>query len=308
MTASALDPPRDAEFVAHMEQVLDLYPAETLRSGIGPRRMDEPSRCSWSRTRADGVHDRTATTGVSTTNERAGTAGLPVQRTAGAGGRRRPERTNDWALEVAGLLEGRCQRSSRRATPCNTRTWEPSTKCSSRPGHGNWFVGDRACHTPKHGRWLNIAENELSSMTRRARAPHRRPRDAARRRTTAWSWTRKVDDRAVNSTVRMLEPLASSAESVGEFWFGQVAKCVIQSELPVPRRCGTHTPVWMITLAFPLKPSTTNTGERPRARNQFRIRSRCERNHAGNLLHRVEPRAHRRVHQRSRNLAQYGDT
>ena len=63
--------------------------------------------------------------------------------------------------------------------------------------------------------------------------------------------------------------------------------------LPVPRRCGTHTPVLVITLAFPLKPSTTPLENCPRARNQFRIRSRCERNHAGNLLHRVEPRAHR---------------
>ena len=49
----------------------------------------------------------------------------------------------------------------------------------------------------------------------------------------------------------------------------------------------------VITLAFPLKPSTTPLENCPRARNQFRIRSRCERNHAGNLLHRVEPRAHR---------------
>ena len=24
------------------------------------------------------------------------------------------------------------------------------------------------CHTPKHGSWLNIAENELSSMTRQS--------------------------------------------------------------------------------------------------------------------------------------------
>ena len=31
-----------------------------------------------------------------------------------------------------------------------------------------------------------------------------------------------------------LPPLASSAESVGEFWFGQVAKCVIQSDFQCP--------------------------------------------------------------------------
>ena len=39
------------------------------------------------------------------------------------------------------------------------------------------------CYTPKHGSWLNIAENELSSMTRQCLdgRRHRRPRDAARR-------------------------------------------------------------------------------------------------------------------------------
>ena len=37
------------------------------------------------------------------------------------------------------------------------------------------------CYTPKHGSWLNIAENELSAMTRQCLrgAPHRRPRHAA---------------------------------------------------------------------------------------------------------------------------------
>jgi hypothetical protein len=29
------------------------------------------------------------------------------------------------------------------------------------------------CHTPKHGSWLNIAENELSSLTRQCVAGRR---------------------------------------------------------------------------------------------------------------------------------------
>ena len=36
-------------------------------------------------------------------------------------------------------------------------------------------------------------------------------------------------------------PRASSAESVGKFWFGQVAKCVIQSDFQCP---GGAEPVW----------------------------------------------------------------
>ena len=62
------------------------------------------------------------------------------------------------------------------------------------------------CHTPKHGSWLNIAENELSSLTRQCVAG-RRFGDARtlRAETKAWSsdvnstqrgvdWQMKIDD------------------------------------------------------------------------------------------------------------------
>ena len=62
------------------------------------------------------------------------------------------------------------------------------------------------CHTPKHGSWLNIAENELSSMTRQC-IGGRRIGDLKRlrERIRAWSndvnrtqrgvdWQMKIDD------------------------------------------------------------------------------------------------------------------
>src|SRR6266705_3218208 len=62
------------------------------------------------------------------------------------------------------------------------------------------------CYTPKHGSWLNIAENELSSLTRQCVAD-RRFGDVAslREETQAWSndvnatqrgvdWQMKIDD------------------------------------------------------------------------------------------------------------------
>jgi DDE superfamily endonuclease len=61
-------------------------------------------------------------------------------------------------------------------------------------------------HTPKHGSWLNIAENELSSLTRQC-VSHRRfgDIDTLRLETAAWStdvnntqrgvdWQMKIDD------------------------------------------------------------------------------------------------------------------
>jgi hypothetical protein len=62
------------------------------------------------------------------------------------------------------------------------------------------------CYTPKHGSWLNSAENELSSLTRQGVAD-RRFADVAtlREETEAWStdvtatqrgvdWQMKIDD------------------------------------------------------------------------------------------------------------------
>ena len=62
------------------------------------------------------------------------------------------------------------------------------------------------CYTPKHGSWLNIAENELSSLTRQCVAGRRFASVATLRRETAlWSsdvnstqrgvdWQMKISD------------------------------------------------------------------------------------------------------------------
>jgi hypothetical protein len=72
------------------------------------------------------------------------------------------------------------------------------------------------CYTPKHGSWLNIAENELSSLTRQCVAG-RRFGDAQtlRTETKAWSsdvnrtqrgvdWQMKIDD--ARSTLTSVYP------------------------------------------------------------------------------------------------------
>ena len=62
------------------------------------------------------------------------------------------------------------------------------------------------CHTPKHGSWLNIAENELSSMTRQCLRGRRiGDLETLHDEVSAWStdvngtqcgvdWQMKVDD------------------------------------------------------------------------------------------------------------------
>ena len=115
----------------------------------------------------------------------------------------------DWAEEMANLLEGRYADCDKVIVVCDNLN--PPTKGTFYEA----FEPERArrrvrriefCYIPKHGSWLNIAENELSSMTRQ-RVAGRRIGDIASRseETTAWSsdvnstqhgvdWQMKIDD------------------------------------------------------------------------------------------------------------------
>ena len=54
-------------------------------------------------------------------------------------------------------------------------------------------------HTPKHGSWLNIAENELSSMTRQCVSGRRFATiDVLRSETAAWQIHSNVNQRGVD--------------------------------------------------------------------------------------------------------------
>jgi len=55
------------------------------------------------------------------------------------------------------------------------------------------------CYTPKHGSWLNIAENELSSLTRQCVAGRRFPDiDTLLAETEAWSTDVNTTQRGVD--------------------------------------------------------------------------------------------------------------
>ena len=53
-------------------------------------------------------------------------------------------------------------------------------------------------HTPKHGSWLNIAENELSALTRQCLARRIPDRDTLERETTVWYTERNQLQKSVN--------------------------------------------------------------------------------------------------------------
>jgi len=175
-----IPPESDAEFVADMEQVLDLY-AQPYNPNCPVLCMDEQPVQLQRETRT--LIPVTAKHGkrVDYEYERAGTASIFMFTEPLAGWREvmvRPTRTKVvglrpavgvWAIEVARLLEGRYAHCNQVKFVCdqlNTHT-KGAFYEAFEPQRAHQLVRRiEFCHTPKHGSWLNIAENELSSLTR----------------------------------------------------------------------------------------------------------------------------------------------
>lgn len=207
-----IPPEADAEFVAHMEEVLETY-AKPYDPAYPVLCMDEQPVQLLKETRtpipATAQHGKR----VDYEYERAGTANIFMFTEALAGWREAAVRETktklDWAIETARLLEGRYAQCKKVILVCdnlNTHT-KGAFYEAFEPERARQLVRRiEFRHTPKHGSWLNIAENELSSLTRQC-VDGRRFGDVEtlREETTAWSsgvnstqrgvdWQMKIDD------------------------------------------------------------------------------------------------------------------
>jgi len=75
----------------------------------------------------------------------------------------------DWATEMARLLRGRYRNAKRVILVCdnlNTHTMGAFYEAFPADEARDLVRRIEFRYTPKHGSWLNISENELSSMTR----------------------------------------------------------------------------------------------------------------------------------------------
>jgi len=165
-------PDADAEFVAAMEEVLDTYEK--------PYAPDHPVLCMDEQpvqlikeTRPPIPATKRHARRIDYEYERAGTASIFMFTEPLAGWREATARASktkvDWAVEVARLMEGRYRKCSTVTLVCdnlNTHTIGAFYEAFP-PARARAIVRRlHFCHTPKHGSWLNIAENELSSLTR----------------------------------------------------------------------------------------------------------------------------------------------
>jgi hypothetical protein len=207
-----IPPEADAEFVANMEEVLETY-EKPYNSAIPVLCMDEQPVQLIKETKIPIEPTLEHGRRVDYEYERAGTANIFMFTEPLAGWREvavRERKTKiDWALEMARLLDGRYADCDKVIVVCD------NLNTHTKGAFYEAFEPERArrlvrriefCHTPKHGSWLNIAENELSSLTRQCVAGRRIGEiEILREETEAWStdvnakqrgvdWQMKIDD------------------------------------------------------------------------------------------------------------------
>ena len=187
-----IPPDADAEFVANMENVLDTY-ARAYDASHPVLCMDEQPVQLVQETRRPIAASRDHPRRVDYEYERAGTASIFLFCEPLAGWRCT---TADWAREVAQLLDGRYADCARVTLVCdnlNTHTRGAFYEVFE-PARARALVRRiEFCHTPKHGSWLNVAESELSCMTRQC-LQHRRMANIEALRYEVAAWSNDIND------------------------------------------------------------------------------------------------------------------
>lgn len=169
-----IPPDANAEFAACMEDVLELY-AQPYDAAFPVVCMDEQPVQLIKETREPMPATMAHPKRVDYEYERAGTACIFMFAEPLSGWRKvtaRPRRTKvDWALEMEELLRSRYADAEKVMLVCdnlNTHTKGAFYEAFEAKKARELVRRIEFHNTPKHGSWLNIAENELSSMTRQA--------------------------------------------------------------------------------------------------------------------------------------------
>lgn len=207
-----IPPEADAEFVANMEDVLETY-AKPYNPALPVLCMDEQPVQLVKEVKQPIAATAKHPQRIDYEYERAGVANVFMFAEPLSGWREvgvRESKTKvDWAIETARLLEGRyadCEKVLLVCDNLNTHTKGAFYEVFE-PERARSLVRRIEFHyTPKHGSWLNIAENELSSMTRQCiRGRRIGDLETLRDETSAWAsdvndtqrgveWQMKIDD------------------------------------------------------------------------------------------------------------------
>ncbi len=200
-----IPPDADAEFAACMEDVLETY-ARPYDAAFPVVCMDEQPVQLTKETREPIAATREHPQRVDYEYERTGTACIFMFAEPLSGWRRvssRPRRTKvDWALEMEDLLRTRYADVEKVMLVCdnlNTHTRGAFYEAFEAKKARELVRRIEFHYTPKHGSWLNIAENELSSMTRQSISGRRIENiEKLRAETLAWADSSNEKQRGVD--------------------------------------------------------------------------------------------------------------
>ena len=199
-----IPPQQSAEFVAHMEDVLEIYhrPYDPKRPVIC---MDEQPVQLIQETRLPLPAKPGQPEAFDYEYERNGTANIFMFTEPLAGWRRarvRERRTAvDWAAEIKRLLEEDYADSEIVTLVCdqlNTHTIASLYEAFDPVTARSLVARLEIHHTPKHGSWLNIAENELSAMTRQCLERRIPDQETLEQETAAWYIQRNQAQKSVD--------------------------------------------------------------------------------------------------------------
>ena len=200
-----IPPDADAEFAACMEDVLELY-AQPYNAAFPVVCMDEQPVQLTKETRQPITATMKHPQRVDYEYERAGTACIFMFAEPLSGWRKvnaRPRRTKvDWALEMEELLGTRYANAEKVMLVCdnlNTHTCGAFYEAFEAKKAREFVRRIEFHHTPKHGSWLNIAENELSSMTRQSISGRRiEDIEMLRAETSSWAYSSNEKQRGID--------------------------------------------------------------------------------------------------------------
>ena len=200
-----IPPKSNGEFVAGMEQVLATY-AKPYNRLFPVVCMDEQPAQLHKETRVPIPATKQHPRRVDYEYERAGTASIFMFCEPLSAWRMvhvRPQRTKiDWAIEMEELLRTRYGAAKKVILVCdNLNTHTQGAFYEAFPPEKAYAILQRLefCYTPKHGSWLNIAENELSSLTRQCITGRRiGDMESLRSETHAWDQASNHKQRGVD--------------------------------------------------------------------------------------------------------------
>jgi hypothetical protein len=199
-----IPPEQNAEFVAQMEEVLDLYCAPYDRE-VPLVCMDEQPIQLLKETRVSLPAEPGHPARVDYEYERGGTTNVfmfvePLGEYRCANIRQQKTRV-DWAAEVKELLEVHYPKVAKvRLVMDNLNTHSIASLYEAFPPEEARRLARRLeiHHTPKHGSWLNIAEIELSVLTRQCLDRRIPDQETLQREVKAWERNRNTQQKGVD--------------------------------------------------------------------------------------------------------------